>query len=413
MKSRLLTSLLTLCVTAAHASSLHYLFEASEHMMIGDEIKLHLNGDHTTFTETKLHLPSGIDLTYGEILALGDFYGLINEPISFGGTPDERAQRFQKSFDFFARDTTKASEALQIVAVIHDEQSAVAAGIAEGKKPEEIFKQISNDNNRRWNCITGGGCGTSTWWTIPGRYLELTKQDYDHFNDNAWLSYVTGHQIALSLALQAHTSHDTQQLQLAYAINAFACHFLSDRFASGHIRTPRNELPNHVSPPIAGTLLVEYMHDEENKYGIHVHNLRGDHWITYGDRSYLNPANKLSYEILSEAMQYSADDIYDAYINGTTSTDSQVEQLIPIPDETSINGNLDISPLFYWDTDKQQLMRRQDITNLYDRHWTDHWWGWSTLLLLKEQRGLSKTAQGELIAAGAGAQAKRDGLITD
>ena len=42
------------------------------------------------------------------------------------------------------------------------------------------------------------------------------------------------------------------------------------------------------------------------------------------------------------------------------------------------------SPLFKIEGDK--VLRRKDVNDLNDKHWTNDWWGWSTYLLLKDYK---------------------------
>jgi hypothetical protein len=213
--------------------------------------------------------------------------------------------------------------------------------------------------------------------------------------------------------VQAHASHDVQQLKRAYAINAFASHFLSDRFATGHIRTPRKELPDHVTPRDIGSLLVSAMHDEENKLGLHVHNLRGDHWVAYGDKIYFEAINQQNRALLDEAMQKSVDDVFSAYESGVVAQDDVVANLIPQPDELNNQGNADVAPLFYWDNASHTLYRRSDVSNPYGRQWTADWWGWTTLIWVHANHPLSVMQQADLMQSPLGAKALQDGLITD
>jgi hypothetical protein len=63
----------------------------------------------------------------------------------------------------------------------------------------------------------------------------LALHNIDHFGAEARLTYNAGHTLALDVASQG-------DLQKAYAINAFADHYLQDSFAAGHIRVPRSAL---------------------------------------------------------------------------------------------------------------------------------------------------------------------------
>lgn len=380
-------------------------FESPEHLMMGDAIQLKFASHQSTQLNPLLHLPSGLSLSYGEIITLGDFYQIPNEIIAQGKTISARQKLFIDAFNSFATNTRAVSEAKQIIAVIHQQKKLIDDGIKRGEQPEEIYRKTYNEFNRQFNCITGGGCSQDDWWLFPGRYLQLASTNYDHFGKNAWLAYQTGHALAMAKAISAHQSQDTIQLQIAYAMNAFACHFLSDQFASGHIRLPRVELADKVLPSVVGSLLANYMHNEENHYGLHVHNLNGDHWVVYGDKRYLDQANTENRRILHNILQASADEVWYAYRFGIFPTDDTVEKSMPIPDELADRAQNDISPLFYWDNTHKQLLRRVAIDNYYDKHWTADWWGWTTLAELSRQRGLPGPSQAQLVLAGFGKQA--------
>ena len=76
---------------------------------------------------------------------------------------------------------------------------------------------------------------------IQGRKLELTENNYDHFLPYAKDAYLTGHQLAIQKAREASEYPLDPELRKkvlheAFSMEAFACHFLTDSFASGHIR---------------------------------------------------------------------------------------------------------------------------------------------------------------------------------
>ncbi len=361
-------------------------FESGEHVFAGNEVKLFFSLSDVGVLDYKLHLPNGLQITYGELIAMGDFYGNVEQAISSGDSANAQQANFSAAFNTLARDSAAKDEAPKILAVIQAEETAIKKGMQQGEKPESIYARISNANNQQLNCITGGGCNT-TWFLKPGRFLLLSENDYDHFGDNARVAYQAGHAVALQTAVSAYKNHDAQQLELAYAMNAFACHFLSDHFAAGHLRTPRVELPLSVKPAIFGALLASDMHHEENQWGLHVHNLRGDHWIAFGDDYYLDAQNQTNRKLLNDALQQSADDIFSAFITGRLPDEDRAMSLIPEPDEIQDQGNQDIAPLFYWQANK--LYRRTDVNNPSARSWTTQWWGWTTLLLLAKNQRLS------------------------
>lgn len=386
-------------------------FDGAEHMDLGNQVNIKFENADPPQTKYQFHFANGLTLTYGELIAFGDYYGIVNAPISKGTTVTERKMRFLNAFNALAINEEAANEAKQILAVLHEEKKIVDEAIAHGEDPEQASKALAMENTKQLNCITGGGCG-ETWFLQPGRYLQLAREDYDHFGHNAWASYQVGHELALEYALTARKNNDKKLLELAYAINAFACHFLSDRFAAGHLRTPRVKLPQSVTPELTGTLLAGFMHIEENAYGLHVSNQRGDHWIVYGDHGYYALKNKDNREMLKLVLQTSADQIYNAYQTGIVQPE-KIDTLLPYPDETKSQAKVDISPLFYFDEDSQQLLRRSDITNPYDRNWTADWWGWSSLILLSNYYGIPPEAQAILASSSIAQQAAHDGLIKD
>lgn len=389
-------------------------FASAEHIVIGNNINLYFSQNDSGQAGLPLTLPNGVKLTYGDLISMGDFYGAPNEkPISQGETEKERTLLFKQAFYSFASNASNISELKQITDIAHAEQAFVELGMKNNEKPEDIYKKIGHEYDRQLNCTTGGGCDINVWWMNPGRYLKLAYANYDHFGDNAITTYQIGHNVALQVAADAHQKHDLKKLELAYAINAFACHFLTDRFASGHIRTPRVELSEQVSSSRIGSLLVNYMHEEENAYGLHVHNQKGDSWIAYGDKSYFSTQSEDHRKMIMSAVQNSANEVFAAYMQGNKYVSDTTSNLIPIPDETLNASLLDISPLFYWDKETSKLMRRVKMSDYYDKNWTEDWWGWSTLVELARERGVSAEAQAMLLQSEFAEKAIQDGLITN
>lgn len=390
MKRKLCLFLLFACAIHAYADSD---FALSEHLVAADQVKLAFDSHQAPEQYALLHLKNGLALTYGNIVSLVDLYGIPEQPIAFGQTEDEQNRRFLAAFATLAEADSAVTEANLLNLVIISERDITASAMNNGVPPEEAFKQINNEINRQINCITGGGCGSLDWWMVPGRYLKLTLENYDHFSPFAERAYSIGHQLAIEQAMRAKTSQRREDLELAYALDAFACHYLSDLFAAGHQRTPRSELTLKASPPMVGSLLAGYMHNEENHYGLPVHDQLGNHWQSFGDFFYFDKANQINRNHLIETLQLSVDEVFDAYVHGAQHKPSRVALLIPHYDEGGSQSTLSISPLFYWDSKAKQLLRRKDLANVYDRHWTNNWWGWTTLLALRDQYGLTQQAQ--------------------
>src|SRR5262249_42592779 len=142
-----------------------------------------------------------------------------------------------------------------------------------------------------WNRITGGGSWITPWYPL-GRYLQLSAVNWDHFGEHAILAYQAGHAAALAQAVTARNKPPSDQREAlcwAYAMNAFADHFLSDLFSGGHIRAPRKKLQDTVSGgSMFGGLLTRAMHDEDSHWGLAVHNAAKDSWRAYGDKRYFD-----------------------------------------------------------------------------------------------------------------------------
>lgn len=349
---------ITLFSVNLHAADFQARFESFEHRIAGDRVQL------SGIPAKLLHLPNGLTFSFGDIIAMGDFYGIPDSPICRGTDNNNRKNRFLAAFNALATAEGSVDEANKIITVIHEQTKA-------------------EDRSLVWNCLTGGACSGAAWWLEPGRYLLLAASDYDHFGDNAVTAYLVGHEVAMQTALKAGQSNDIGALEHAYAMDAFACHFLTDRFSSGHMRSPRTELPDNVTPSIIGSLLVSFMHNEESAYGLHVHNERGNHWVAYGDGHYLDPKNSDNLTIMQDALQLSVGDIYEAFSKGQVTPRLSQLSLIPKTDENGPDGTIDIAPMFYWDAETKIMMRRVNLRDPTNHHWTSSWMGWSTLAALK------------------------------
>lgn len=165
---------------------------------------------------TELEIRPGLTLTYGEVVALaGDYYA----------TPEELAAEL----------TSTVAEAIR------------------GVTPQDEGTFLLN-THRGWF-----------------DYAMLANENQDHFAPRCWARYARHHAEALQLALD-------RELDAALVRNAFADHFLTDAFASGHMRVPRDGLVG-----LSGALPTRKMHDEENVQGLWVQSASGFVWRAYGD----------------------------------------------------------------------------------------------------------------------------------
>lgn len=126
-------------------------------------------------------------------------------------------------------DTTRnPSEAQKILNILSTEVEMVQAALDKGEDPSTVYPKIPDVTGQlqTYTLLRPGECPS---------YLGLAKINWDHFGQDARTAYNACHSVALQVAARGN-------LQLAYAMNAFADHFLQDSFAAGHMRTPRRKL---------------------------------------------------------------------------------------------------------------------------------------------------------------------------
>lgn len=397
MKKTTILALLLFTTLTAHANphEIRLFYQSSEHQTIGDEINLQFNANTPPQPDYTLTLENGLSVSYGDIVLLaGDFYGIPEQPIALGATLEEKRQRFLNAYATLNNGDHATTEVPRILAIVKDEKKQLEDGIALGENPDVIYERMSLQHTIAWNCITGGICLEDhpemsqdtihdAYYLYPGRYLKLMNQDFDHFGKEAQSVYKIGHQLALEMAVSASNQHDTHKLAQAYSMNAFASHFLSDSFSSGHMRVPRLTLYQTTRPAALGSLLANAMHNEDSRNGLMVSNERGHTWKTYGDSYYFDPRNLANRDILKRAMQASVDDIFWAYLNGRIPSDTASTYLPKLDALTQQNRNTaNTAPMFYWDDTTKKVLRRKQLKNPEDYEWTTEWVAWKTLLEL-------------------------------
>lgn len=125
---------------------------------------------------------------------------------------------------------------------------------------------------------------------------------------NAICKYITLHSFAIHLAEKAgrlaqegHAVRSKSWLLYAVMFEAYASHYIQDAFSSGHLVVERSFI---------GSILNDdkIFHDLYGKAGIDVANLRGDFWVSYGDRT----MNKLAGGVFRDGVIFS---YYDTKVN--------------------------------------------------------------------------------------------------
>jgi hypothetical protein len=277
----------------------------------------------------------------------------------------------------------------------------VASAIQQKKPPSTAVDALGDSLSGRWNSITNTSSvpipDDETAQLIAlvtgpyGRYMNLAVANMDHFAADAWSAYVAGHTAALERAKALHgrdpSAHATvTQLRKAYAMNAFADHFLTDVFSSGHSRTPRRALNDrHDTAASESGYLAKAMHDEDNQKGVLYLSRKdqSDTWLAYGDSYVRNVENATNLAKAIAAVQRSADDVYGAFVNGSyDKSHAAIQELVPIvggldgPKPPVAGPDSHTAPLFYIDSARKvhrrtKLADTSDYDYSADSDWSD------------------------------------------
>jgi hypothetical protein len=228
-------------------------YEFAEHRRLGNDLKLKWKDNQVyDASQKKITLNSKLQLTYGEINGLaGDFYG-TKEPICQGETFKKQVERFAAAYATLAGDEETVPEEVKILLKNRqDEVEMLEAAICQPKiSTAKAYEELEAKGRKflvtlpDWVPVDDAilNFHTRNRQNTP-TYLTLARLNFDHFGADAHTAYNAGHYKAMEAAANGN-------LELGYAMNAFADHFLGDLFASGHMRTPRRLLHYGEKPGI-------------------------------------------------------------------------------------------------------------------------------------------------------------------
>jgi hypothetical protein len=160
------------------------------------------------------------------------------------------------------------------------------------------------------------------------RYLALASQNICHFacqnssysarGNPALALYRAYHLRALAEARAAGEAGDRDGLDAALVVEAFGCHFLTDLFASGHIRVPRGVLGRRFGITRGALVMSKRFHDEDNREGLWVRPLRfqGEKrpvWRAFGDDWFSIDDAAIHRAQVQESVRRSAAEVFAAY----------------------------------------------------------------------------------------------------
>jgi hypothetical protein len=275
-------------------------------------------------------------------LAPGDFFGKPKQPICFGENIENQKQRFNKAYATLLK--TKYSDQIAEVLKYAKEQHDKRHG---GNGPS-IFKHGFDKmyvmNREQVEDNSDNGLVSNLKYSFKtrepnkpweSRYAKLSLTNFDHFGKEAKRAFRAGYLVAIDTAKEAAQATDdetkAQLLRKAMTQMLFACHYLTDLYAAGHIRTPRKAILNSlVNKPIneipavenistirlmtAGFLAKE-MHDEDCAKSINV-TINREKWLASGDGTFYKNEYEDNARKVCNAMVAALKEVIKAYNNG-------------------------------------------------------------------------------------------------
>ncbi len=357
-------------------------FGSFEHITCADEIGFDAKGKTLSFSgrrapfkrDTKLTVGPH-SLTFGEIVALaGDYYAHLDK---------QAAQEFKDAWP----DPTGAVRVLAgdyREPVLREDAAEVVA---------DILKTTYRDKNASQSKLsevkTLAKDGLFGRYPVR-RYLALASQNFCHFasqpatgalDDEAnealrW--YRAYHERALAQASRAHAEQREELLFDALVIDAFASHFLTDQFATGHMRVPRRTLGERYGIFRGAQGMAHEMHCEDNKLGLWLTTRLPQSprvvWRGYGDTMLFVDEAKLHFKQIKEAVRRSVSEIFARACGVATDASEAAEAMIPMalragaaPTVDDVfpsaeagqpEGSPNHFPKYSWVKDKEMVARR-------------------------------------------------------
>lgn len=338
----------------------------------------------------EIRINPNLSLSPGDIVALaGDFYADPDKPIAFGDDngPDSKEERFKSACNKLISEPQRTGQIKKVVAHIRDDAEALKPDAHWTIKLKRVILNATDGNNIQYGYELADK--DTHFWHSP--FFKLAMTNFDHFGDEARVAFLTGYNLAMQLAKEARLEKDKlrkeELLRLSFLNLLFACHFLTDLFASGHVRTPRKQILNYLvgtqsvdaegssntfdinSKPklneisavnlvIAG-IFARKMHDEDNQNGVYVKYPNSVKiWESYGDNNYYHQRNSDNAIQACEVMLEALMDIARVYNNQEPLLEKAFDNFVPTNKEAG-NERAGRSPMFWVEGNK--LMCRGDI----------------------------------------------------
>lgn len=266
--------------------------------------------------ETPLDLVANRALTYGEIICLaGDFFAHLDS---------ETATMFA--------DAWPALTGLPRMLAGSDYREATLADASKDSL-DALLKAIHGEG-------TSSTTALDNLLAYPNkRYYALASQNFCHFGspdpsieNEALALYRRYHELACKRAAAAGSNENAWMR--AVVTEAFGCHFLTDLFATGHMRTPRRALGEHFGILRGALWMSKRMHDEDNRIGLWCTTSgppSGSRivWRAFGDGRLVD--SPIHLKQVQEAVRRSYWEVCEANAKRTVMPEQLAENLIPKP----------------------------------------------------------------------------------
>jgi hypothetical protein len=223
--------------TAGHVQR----FTEQGHKMIGDE----------AFGDELLTLGPGLQMTYGDAVAMGDYFGSFEQMKRLAEKPGKGPG-------------TQGEVRYVLLVKIRHERVEDCIDKAYNKDAVHVRDQASNSLDTRNishfpNPLVGDA-------TLDPLQKNQRKDQVGPFGAAA--TYRQGHEQAMQLAYNHGIKRD--KMEDATLADAFACHFLTDSFSASHVRTPRASIKEYWDKrvPAFQQKFIQWLADRiEHAYG--------------------------------------------------------------------------------------------------------------------------------------------------
>lgn len=317
-------------------------FASWEHVICGHYVGMSSTSDNANpLTVNHALAPFGYDtplpigdkrLTFGEIICLaGDFYAHLD---------DQAVHDFASAWPPLGGFTNWIADEPYTVTLENDSAQNVT----------ELLSIIQNDKDKDQGSaseFTSYAFGTGRNNHTARRYIALATANHCHFaspkpgwsekTNEALQLYRAYHGRAIREAQAASSSSQgIKSLHQALATDAFGCHFLSDLFASGHMRVPRRLLGEQHGA-VSGGDMSHRMHDEDNHLGLWCMTRQSRQqrsrvvWQTYGDGMLRRDVAALHLKQVQEAVRRSAAEVFASFCGTRLPVMERAEAILPIP----------------------------------------------------------------------------------